>query len=381
MKERNRIWFVLGLIILFGGLNLTILLSHLSRYFGIVLIGLGLAIIFLTTRTEDRPKKKVEPAKTIGTRLIALFTVDGRVTPYFPFLGIALVAFVAVFNIYISHTAWLGSNDYITLILAGVLIAYNHVPKNYSVERDFALIFISFLFLILAVPTTVYAATSSTAIDTNSVTNNSITRVLLTAPTAALSQLFGVEFADIGNNTMHFSGPSGENINLIINLSCTGLYSVAIFISAFIAFVSVEYSKFDNKVLKLLALGILFAWIANIIRMTIIVLVGKHYGSEAMRWTHNNIGEIIFMIWVSIFWLVMFKYLKVWEDITPEAKKARPVKPRYDPKKKYTRKCSVCETTLSPTIPAYLCKCGEIYHRECIEDMKNCTGCHRVFQK
>lgn len=94
-----------------------------------------------------------------------------------------------------------------------------------------------------------------------------------------------------------------------IGFSCTGLYSVSIFISGFIAFILIEYKKFDIRVASLLTLGVFTSWFANILRMTIIVAVGSHYGGEALNWTHANMGIFIFMLWVGIFWGVMFKLL------------------------------------------------------------------------
>ena len=54
----------------------------------------------------------------------------------------------------------------------------------------------------------------------------------------------------------------------------------------------------------LIFLGILMSYIANLIRMTIIVIVGHYYGIESLLWTHENIGWIIFTIWMIIFWQI-----------------------------------------------------------------------------
>lgn len=478
MTRKNRIWFIIGLIILFGGLDLAILLSHLSRYIGFLLMAVGLVILFFSGREilVAGPSDKKEGAKNLGARWIHMLTLRGSLKPFFPVFGAIVIIFVIVFNYSVAdkvqpvndepldfvigedYISWgnesvregsetitvyfwgagqttpmpvelkygtdftvdyqngiislnesirsdvtsmtidyelvyfdfhIGSNDYITLILAGVLIAYNYIPRPYRVERDFALIFITLLFIIIAVPTTLYSLTSG-EVDGDIVTNNSVTSILLTEPTATLSRLFGVEFREIGNNVLIFDG-NGETVNLIIGLSCTGLYSVAIFISGFVSFVAVEYSRFDKRVVKLLALGIFLAWAANIIRMTIIVLVGRHKSAEAMRWTHNNIGELIFMIWVSLFWLLMFRQFNVWSDIESGKSRAGPVYAARRLKRKGGtgdgaeerggRACPVCKGPLSSTIPAYRCECGQIYHRECTVGGGECVKCGKDFTK
>ena len=58
-----------------------------------------------------------------------------------------------------------------------------------------------------------------------------------------------------------------------------------------------------------LALGVALAWFANIIRMTIIVMVGSYYGKDALLWTHKYLGEIIFIAWTAVFWMFLFKYM------------------------------------------------------------------------
>ena len=174
-------------------------------------------------------------------------------------------------------------------------------------------------------------------------------------------------------NMMLITGSDGYPINLSIGISCTGLYSVAIFVSAFIAFVAVEYKKADRKAALLLGIGIFLAWFANIIRMTIIVVVGKYYGAEAMVWTHNNIGELIFMAWITMFWLFIFKCFGVLDK-----KENMNMGTKRIPPKKGT--CGICGKPLSPATPSMKCECGKVSHTECvrIKDHK-CPSCGRTF--
>ncbi len=430
MRKDRRIWFVLGLIILFGGLNLTILLSHLSRAIGVLMIIAGLAVVLWATEEKTpaaalpsaaRPLEAAPPSvatppaarkraprpkkKTLASNLINLLTLDGILKPYLPIFGILIIAVLIMFNALVSRSTYLGSNDFVVMLLAGVLLLYNYVPRKYRVERDFALLFSVFLFAILVLPTTIYALAAGGDVDTNS----RLTYYLLSVPTVMLVNLFGIPavtpgynpgLGDFAYNYIEVPGPDGNIIPVSIGISCAGLYSVAIFISAFIAFVAVEYNRFDRKVVKLLALGIFLAWVANIIRMAIIIAVGRYHGWSAMEWTHNNIGEIIFMLWIAIFWLILFKYLGVLDDLGGDksipggAKSAAGSKESKNEEGKDERRgrkgeekakgrgdCEICQSPLSLSIPAHRCKCGRIYHRECIADAKNCPACHRAFPK
>ena len=379
MKTIDRIIFVIGLVLLFGGLDLTILLSHTNRFVGIGLIFAGLALILWAAKSsEPEVPKKMSKPDNLASKLIHMLTLNGRFRESIPIAGIGVLVSVMAFNLILADEFRLGSNDYVGLLLAGILISYYQIPKKYSVERDFALLFAIFLFLFLVIPTTLLQLTSEGG---NVDTNSPLTYYFLAMPTATLSNLLGIPvispFTDQITlepvyHIMQVPGPDGFPLNLSISLSCSGLYSVAIFVSAFIAFVAVEYKRFDMKVALLLGVGIVLAWIANIIRMTIIVIVGHYYGMDAMVWTHNNIGELIFMAWVILFWLFMFKYFGVLDS------NESPPKARKEPK----GKCAICGEILSPSLPSKRCECGAISHSGCIlTNEHRCPSCGVEFQQ
>ena len=109
MDKIKRYGFFIGLIILFGGLNLAILLSHLSRYFGFIMIAIGLSIMLMTRekKTQEperepvarkRPLSKREKAgDNLGERFIHLITFNGILKPYLPLFGILVLAGIILF--------------------------------------------------------------------------------------------------------------------------------------------------------------------------------------------------------------------------------------------------------------------------------------------
>ncbi|MBA3045648.1 MAG: archaeosortase/exosortase family protein [Candidatus Thermoplasmatota archaeon] len=368
MRNTDRMKFVIGLVLLFGGLNLAILLSHLSRYYGVALIFAGIGVLAWAARDIEKTIPETEKPDNLASKIVHAITFNGKFIAFLPLMGIGVLVTVIAFNLMVANNYYLGSNDYVALLLGGVLIAYNFIPKRYAVERDFALLFSLLLFILLVIPTTILELTSSDA-DTNS----PITYYLLAAPTAALSRLFGIPvvspFMDAGTpiyNHMEIIGNDGMPIILSISLSCSGLYSVAIFVSAFIAFVAVEYKKFDRKVGLLLGIGIFLAWVANILRMTLIIVVGYYEGAATMVWVHNNVGELIFMAWVTLFWLFMFRYFGILDKKTEKTESGRSRR----------GKCAVCGEPLSPTIPSARCECGSVFHSGCIlTEGSRCPSC------
>ena len=79
--------------------------------------------------------------------------------------------------------------------------------------------------------------------------------------------------------------------------------------SAFFSYVVVEYRRLNMVMINFLLFGIIISYIANILRMAIIIMAGYYYGSEALYWTHTNIGWVIFTIWFGIFWHYSIKII------------------------------------------------------------------------
>jgi exosortase/archaeosortase family protein len=342
----QRLQFLAGLILLLAGLDIAVTLTYLARWVGLILMILGLGILVLTARREPQKEEgeedkegeidegeedkevegsKIKEKRTLAEILISALTLNGKIKMTLPIIGVFLIIFVYAFNLFISKRTELGVNDTITLLFGVTLIVYNYIPQNYNRERDFVLLFFTFLFMILVLPLQLYSLMAG-PIQEN--TNSPFVFHLLAKPTSDMLNFFGI------SATTHSVPPqqliNGVNLtkggvwivyenlgdsaqqpysSVGIGFSCTGLYSVSIFISGFIAFILIEYRKFDIRVASLLTLGVFTSWFANILRMTIIVAVGSHYGAEALSWTHANMGIFIFMLWVGLFWGVMFKLL------------------------------------------------------------------------
>jgi len=130
---------------------------------------------------------------------------------------------------------------------------------------------------------------------------------LLAKPVDGMMRLSGVD-THIDGIWINFSTVDGKPIHLLIATSCSGVYSFAIFTSAFLAFAASEFREWDRRLKYFLAIGIVAAYVANLLRMYIIVMVGHLYGSDALMWTHTNAGWLIYMAWVSVFWWLLFRW-------------------------------------------------------------------------
>ena len=87
------------------------------------------------------------------------------------------------------------------------------------------------------------------------------------------------------------------------------MYSAGLFFSAFLAFVLVRYRKVDRYILAALGLGFALTWLSNILRMAITILVGSIWGHPALVFVHSYIGIVIFVVFVTVFWLLIVRWL------------------------------------------------------------------------
>jgi exosortase/archaeosortase family protein len=140
---------------------------------------------------------------------------------------------------------------------------------------------------------------------------------LLTRPLVSLLALVGHEIFGMGSTVAFYDVTTESYLQLSITKGCSGLYSVLIFVSAFTSYIVCLDSKSLNVIhFIFITLGILLAYISNIMRMAIIVMVGEYYGMDALLWTHANLGPLIFLLWSLIFWQLFFYVNSKMENIS-----------------------------------------------------------------
>jgi exosortase/archaeosortase family protein len=120
----------------------------------------------------------------------------------------------------------------------------------------------------------------------------------------------------------------GNVVPLGIGSGCSGLYSVGLFFSAFIAFVIVRYRRVDRYVMLALLIGLVLTWLSNIIRMALTIYVGSIWGAPALATFHSYIGIVVFVVIIAFFWIFLVRWLdKVEQGNTPLARTTDPETP------------------------------------------------------
>jgi len=101
-------------------------------------------------------------------------------------------------------------------------------------------------------------------------------------------------------NIITFHASSG-NVNVPIAWECVGAYSTLVFSTILVIIMFEEQAKLKTKVLWS-AIGIIGTFIINIIRILMIVLTYRYYGSELARAFHDSLGGyLLFFAWLTVF--------------------------------------------------------------------------------
>jgi archaeosortase C (PEF-CTERM variant) len=289
---------ILSVVLVVEGLFSIILFSYVGFFVGLSSLVLGMLLITVSREGEaTKPKEEDPPGLKLVDYLVRLVGGEKVVMA----LGFVVILAVMVYNLYISARPELGDVDTISLMFGFLLLVYPLLADKYKVEVTFALVFVAFVVVFLVVPQVVMSVTSSGG---DSAVGNWYVHYMLAEPFAGILDLIGIPTSSSGNMvTIQFQ--DGTMHTLAISAYCAGLYSFSIFLAAFMAFVLV-FERLPPKVLAVvLALGLLVAYLGNILRMVVIGVVGYFEGIEALHWTHENVGWMIFLAWSAVFWWVI----------------------------------------------------------------------------
>ncbi len=325
----------------------------------------------------DRPKGTVLewfalPLTALGG---AIFAWAVGLVRWFPAIGVGIILADFMYNLLLSATPSLQTEDTIVLLAAATLLGYGFVPARFAREREFVLLFFMCLNAILVVP--LLAARAFYTDFERSV--DLYSWVALAPETSAVLNLLGVinMVHPVAGSTapgLTFQPPSlGIQVTVVITTACSGIYSFGIFASAFLAFVLTEYNRLTRRIWLLLALGLISSYIANVLRMVVIVLVGYYADSgqadlQNMLIAHSYAGWIIFLAWIALFWGALFKFLS-------EARPSLTAGAQHGTPARKESRCGICSIPLSPSLPATRCVCGAYYHRACLASQGRCPTC------
>jgi|SRR5438309_1386608 len=368
---------LLALLTTFAGVGLLLdrPKGSVLEWLALPLLTIGGALFIWTFR--QIPRSIAEIPDTMASHFLRKLTLGGRLVGLYPALGVAIIIADLAYNWMQSANLSFQTEDTIVLLTAGTLLGYGFVPKRHARERDFALLFFVLLNGFLVAPlliTRAYYADLNKSVDVYS-------WVALAPETSAVLTLLGVsnQVHAVAGSTApgltftpeHFS----IHVTLVITTACSGIYSFGIFASAFIAFELTEYERASRRMWGLIVLGFATSYIANVLRMVVIILVGYYTDTpgtdlQNMLLAHSYLGWIIFLGWITLFWSVLLRFG------SPDTNSEVP--------QDFRRPgvlCEICGLELTPALHGYRCECGSFFHVACASQVGECSKCQRPLKR
>lgn len=105
---------------------------------------------------------------------------------------------------------------------------------------------------------------------------------------------------------LHFTSYSGEPISVTITAACAGPVTMGVFLAIF-ALMMLDIPLPPKKAAWLFLLGVAGTWLQSVIRLVILMLVGYHWGKEALWTAHFWTIYILFPLWYLLFVYIYFR--------------------------------------------------------------------------
>ena len=132
---------LLALVCSFAGVGLVIdrPKGSLLEWLAAPLIAVGGSVF--AWAVWPRAVAPVDVRNSLASRLLQRLTFHGRLVALFPAIGVGIILSDLAYNLVLSATPDLLTEDIIVLLAAGYLLGYGFLPARFARERDFILLF------------------------------------------------------------------------------------------------------------------------------------------------------------------------------------------------------------------------------------------------
>lgn len=279
MNTWNKLLYALNIGILLSGLRIVFMWSGgTSKLLGLGLVSISLLMIYVN---YIKDKKDVVFISQINMKHASL--------------GLFLIFIDVSYNMYVGDD--FRYFDY-GMLLSGLFIILLNMNLLKFLKLDekminFTTYFIFIMMLLLSVPIVVITA----------IYNENLLYTILTNLSIKTSAFFlsFIKPTDLIENLINYGG-----FRVGIAYPCSGAESMTVFLSSVIAYFATIKETNIKKMFIYTVIGLIALYFMNILRIMIIVLVGYHFGNEAMLFTHYNLGWIMFVMGMFVFWFLVF---------------------------------------------------------------------------
>lgn len=293
---------ILSIVLIVEGLSVLFLFSYVGLSVGLLSLLIGSLLLLMIRRPAPVSPPEIE---TPGVRFLGYLVnlVGGEYVTII--IGALVITAVIAYNKLFSSSPEIGDSDSLAIMFGLATMLYPLLQNRYKIEASFALIFIGIVMVLLVTPRFVMSLSEGAV---SYPMSDSYVHYMLAAPFSGILDIIGIPSSSTGNMvTIEFR--DGSIHSLIISAYCAGLYSFSIFLSAFISFVLVFENLRRRTLAIVLSLGLIVAYLGNLFRMVVIGIVGYYRGIDALHWTHENAGWIIFLSWSAVFWWLILGYI------------------------------------------------------------------------
>lgn len=315
VRLRDEWLLILGSMLVAGALY-NHYMGHSALLVELVMLGCGSALVLLSVRFHSR-RESVPALHGILHRILARAVSDRRAEHLIPLIGFAVLLGWSAYKIVVVGETNLRMEDIIVTLFGFSLVLYETGPSKAQVVKDFIVLYLAFLAFVFVIIWKTYSL----------ITGESYYEItsyaefyFVTTPVASILQLFGfqvtavLDLDGIGLSNIIEYYHDGRLLRVGIGVGCSGLYSAGLFFSAFLSFVLVRYEKVDRYICAAAAVGFAVTWLSNIIRMVITIMAGIFWGHPALALVHSYIGVIIFVCLITVFWVVIVRWLDSVEE-------------------------------------------------------------------
>jgi archaeosortase C (PEF-CTERM variant) len=273
-------------------------------YLGLALLGWGLSILLGVTPHEDP-----WVGAGLGVFGLALAASSPRLPEFrgalSPWIvagaGLAIVAGLLAFNA-ATGAGLDGPKVAILLVGAGLVACAPFLGRRLRIGRKGRTMTVASMVVgslaVLGAPLAVWGLQAATKGVVGTTPIEAFIRFALIAPVGALLRLIG--FApEIEGQTVTYATRDGA-LALEVGAACSGVQAMALFTGVLALFLWTEKPG-ARRLALWSAIGIAGVYVANLLRLVMLFLVGYQWGGEALVEAHAHAGWIFFVAWAILF--------------------------------------------------------------------------------
>jgi len=104
-----------------------------------------------------------------------------------------------------------------------------------------------------------------------------------------------------------FVGGAAGSTPIFIGWACVGLEELVL-ISVILYILIDSFHLHRTATILWFAIGVIGSFLVNILRMVILIWVAFSRGIGDMLWVHTHIGDVLFLVWIAIFWWIFLGF-------------------------------------------------------------------------